>query len=172
MRRSSVCNKLADLLSPDCKEYLQHHPWRTHQHILLANPNYPHAIKSCVTWLPWQVWLIIQVHSWRYKPDDKIFRIAHHRIIVLALVLNYHFIPPTPVRRKPGLCCNRVGYNLPEVMVDWVHWKEIWQVMRLTLIVPDVLQNKHSTNIYLHNIILGLASLHGRHPSGALNQIV
>ena len=30
------------------------------------------------------------------------------------------------------------------MMVDWIHWKEIWEVMWLTFIVPTILQIEHS----------------------------
>jgi hypothetical protein len=61
----------------------------------------------------------IQVHSVHYKLDDEILHVTLHRIIVLTLLLNHHFIEATPVRYKPELCSKRVGYNKLEVMVDW-----------------------------------------------------
>jgi hypothetical protein len=46
---------------------------------------------------------IIQVHSVHYKLNDKILHVTLHRIIVLTLLLNHHFIEATPVHHKPGL---------------------------------------------------------------------
>ena len=172
MRRSSVCNKLADLLSPDCKEYLQHYPrehisnhWPT-EITLMQLINVEHHLTR-------PVWLIIQVHSWRYTNliPTRSFSIAHHPhccSLGVKTITSYH--PLQCVGQTWGWCCNRVGYNLPEVMVDWVHWKEPWQVMRLTLIVPDVLQNKHQPHIPSQHHSW-LASPPGRHPSGALNRL-